>query len=136
MTAPSQAIAIHRGGRVLVVDDEPVVRSLVERVLQRAGYTVVVAADGQNGLDVLARERGRFDLVLLDLAMPRMAGAEMFRFARATYPDLRVVLMSGYSSPEDTGPLLAGGALALVEKPFLPNRLLEVIQAAIHGPSN
>jgi CheY-like chemotaxis protein len=134
--APSQVIARHRGGHVLVVDDEPIVRSLVERVLRRAGYSVVVADDGQNGLDVLARERGRFDLVLLDIAMPRMAGAEMFRVARATYPELRVVLMSGYSSPEHTGPLLAGGALDLVEKPFLPSRLLEVVQAAINGSTN
>jgi signal transduction histidine kinase/ActR/RegA family two-component response regulator len=134
--APSQAIATRRSGHVLVVDDEPVVRSLVERVLQRAGYSVVVAADGQIGLDMLARERGRFDLVLLDMAMPRMAGAEMFRFVRAAYPELPVVLMSGYSSPEDIAPLLAGGALDLVEKPFLPDRLLEAVGAAIQGHAN
>jgi CheY-like chemotaxis protein len=124
------------GGRVLVVDDEPLVRALVERVLRRAGYSVMAAGDGQSGLDVLARERGKFDLMLLDLAMPRMAGLEMLRLVRVAYPELPVVLMTGYSASDDTEPLLAGGALDLVEKPFLPNRLLAVVQAALHGTSN
>ena len=124
--------AVHSGGHVLVVDDEPLIRFHVKRVLQRAGYSVVVAADGQNGLDELARERGRFDLVLLDMAMPRMAGPEMYWTARAAYPELRVVLMSGNGSSEDTRPLLADGVIDIVEKPFLPRRLLEAVQVAMH----
>jgi two-component system, cell cycle sensor histidine kinase and response regulator CckA len=131
-TVPAPPPAAHTGGNVLVVDDEPLIRFHVKRVLQRAGYSVVVAADGQNGLDELAREGGRFDLVLLDMAMPRMAGPEMFRSARAAYPELRVVLMSGYCSSEDTKLLLGDGVIDIVEKPFLPQRLLEVVQVAIH----
>ncbi len=88
-------------GRILIVDDEALVRTVTRRVLESRGYVVAVAARGRDGLDVIERERGEFDVVILDMAMPFMAGPEMFRLARARYPALRVRLASGFTSSED-----------------------------------
>ena len=129
----SSVMPVVAGTRVLVVDDESLVRRVVSRILERAGYVVTIAEDGLVGLDVLAREQGQFDLVLLDMAMPRMAGTEMFRAARTRYPELAVLLMSGYSSAEDARSLMAAGALGLVEKPFVPARLVEAVGIAVRG---
>lgn len=114
-------------GRVLLVDDEPLLRSTTQRLLERKGFEVMVASHGRDGLDVLAREDGAFDVVLLDMAMPVMAGPEMFRRARAAYPDLRILLTSGFTSSTDAQALLAEGAYGMVTKPFTPAVLLDAI---------
>ena len=124
-------IAVQRDGRILVVDDEPLVRGVVQRVLQSVGYTVVVAADGVDGLATLARAGAAFDLVLLDMAMPRMAGPEAFHAIRAAHAAQRILLMSGYSSLEGIRALLDAGALDLIEKPFAPSRLLDAVGRAL-----
>ena len=118
-------------GRVLIVDDEPLLRTTLQRVLERRGFDVMVAAHGQEGLDVLARECGRFDVVLLDMAMPVMAGPEMFRCARAAYPGLRVLLTSGFTSGEDARALLLEGAFGLVAKPVPPAVLIDAISVVM-----
>ena len=121
------------GHRILVVDDEPLVRSVVKRVLDASGYRVTLAEDGIAGLEALERERGAFDLVLLDMAMPRLDGPGMFTRARLRYPALRVLLTSGFTSPEASRPLLEGGALGLVAKPIRPAQLVEAVSYAIRG---
>ncbi|MBP9205546.1 MAG: response regulator [Kofleriaceae bacterium] len=120
-----------RRGRVLVVDDEDLVRTVVVRALERAGHEVTVATDGKEGLARLRAEGGRFDLVLLDMAMPRMSGPEMFRAARALYPELRVLLTSGYASSQEAQAVLAAGAIGLLDKPFAPAHLVELVGAAL-----
>ncbi len=117
-------------GRVLVVDDEPMLRTMVQRILEKHGYQVSVAANGQAGLAALATE-APFDLVLLDMAMPVMAGPEMFRRARAADPSLRVLLTSGFASTEDSQALLREGAYGLVSKPYSPAHLLAAVAAVM-----
>ncbi len=125
-------VPIRRGGRILVIDDEEMVRTIMVRTLERAGYAVSVAVNGQAGLEALGAA-ARPDLVILDMAMPVMAGPETFRRARARDPELKVLLASGYTSSEDAQGLLDEGALGLIEKPFTPSRLLAAVERASRG---
>lgn len=120
-------------GRVLIVDDEPLLRTMTQRHLEREGYQVTVAAHGSEGLEALAAAPDGFDVVLLDMAMPVMAGPEMFRKARAAHPDLRVLLISGFTSAADAHALLAEGACGLIAKPCSPAALLDAIARVLRG---
>jgi CheY-like chemotaxis protein len=122
-TAPAVAIAWRGDGCVLIVDDEPSVRSVTRALLRRRGFSVVEAATGQEAIDRVQAEPERFRLVLLDLTMPGMSGEETFRELRRIAPALTIILMSGYSEQEVT-PLFAGrGLAAFLQKPFRVDEL-------------
>lgn len=84
-------------GRILLVDDQDEVRRMNEIRLGRIGYSVVSAVSGQEALDILRQEKGDFDLMLTDQNMPEMTGLELAQRAQASYPDLKFVILSGYS---------------------------------------
>ena len=116
---------------VLVVDDELVVRSLVEEVLTAHGYTVLLADSGLAALASLDQARGGIDLVLLDMVMPGLDGERTFRALRAVVPDQPILLTSGYVQAEKTERLLAAGALGVIAKPYTANDLLHQIREAL-----
>ena len=87
------------GGRVLLVEDEDMVRAVAERALTRAGYTVTPTADGEEGLAAVANG-GEFDIVVSDVVMPGMDGPAMARAIRKVRPDLPVLFMSGYAEEQ------------------------------------
>lgn len=87
------------GGRILLVEDEDMVRAVAERALVREGYSVVSASDGEEGLDII-RKGERFDLVLSDVVMPTMDGPAMTREIRRISPELPVLFMSGYAEEQ------------------------------------
>lgn len=87
------------GGRILLVEDEDMVRAVAERALTRAGYTVTGAADGDEGL-AYVEQGAQFDLVLSDVVMPGMDGPAMVRAIRARHPRLPVLFMSGYAEEQ------------------------------------
>jgi two-component system cell cycle sensor histidine kinase/response regulator CckA len=105
-------------GTILLVDDEERLLALGSRMLEHLGFTVLTAADGLQAVD-LYRERGKeIDLVLMDLTMPRMDGAEAFGELRRVDPDVRVFLASGYSH-EDVASRVAGmGLSGVLQKPY------------------
>jgi len=116
------------GGTVLVVDDEPFVRSVAKRILERAGHTVIVADDGQMALE-LARS-ARLDLALVDATMPGMSGGDVLRALAALLPDLPLVLMSGYAR-EEVRDAAASAAAGFLPKPFSPEDLREAVRRAL-----
>ncbi len=87
------------GGRILLVEDEDMVRAVAERSLTRQGYTVVTAGDGEEGLAIM-REDAEFDLVVTDVVMPTMDGPTMARAIREIAPDMPVLFMSGYAESQ------------------------------------
>ena len=87
------------GGRVLLVEDEDMVRAVAERALTRAGYTVTTAADGEEGLAAIANG-GEFDVVVSDVVMPGMDGPAMVRAIRRAKPEIPVLFMSGYAEEQ------------------------------------
>ena len=92
-------------GTVLVIDDEPGIRDIASRVLEQAGLKVLVAGDGQEGVEVFRDSKQRIDAVVLDLTMPRMGGIEAAGVLRGLRPDLPVVLISGYHRPGGSPPV-------------------------------
>jgi DNA-binding NtrC family response regulator len=110
--------AVTDGPQVLVVDDEPMVREVAEAILGRMGLIVVTASDGKEALRAFSTEPERFAVVLLDLTMPRLSGADTFRQIRAIRPDAAVILMSGYSEEEAGGRFAGEGLAGFLEKPF------------------
>jgi two-component system cell cycle sensor histidine kinase/response regulator CckA len=88
------------GGRVLLVEDEDMVRTVAERALARAGYTVTPCANGEEGLAAITEGDGVFDIVVSDVVMPGMDGPAMVRAIRALRPDLPVLFMSGYAEEQ------------------------------------
>jgi PAS domain S-box-containing protein len=122
----SSPLADWRGkGTILLVDDEESLIALGARMLEHLGFTVLTAADGRQAVQ-LYREKGEtIDLVLMDLTMPHMDGAEAFGELRRLNPEVRVVLASGYSH-EDVASRFAGkGPSGVMQKPYTLARLRE-----------
>jgi PAS domain S-box-containing protein len=117
-------------GTALVVEDEEGVGDVVGRMLERLGFEVRSARDGVEALELLERDSDSVTVVLLDLSMPRMGGSECLHHIRRRWPDLLVVLMSGYTEQDIAGKLLAppDGAAGFLQKPFLPQDLSSVLR--------
>lgn len=113
-----------RGERVLVVDDEPMIRELMTHMLGAAGYLVDTAADGIDAIERVREDVGRYRVVLLDQSMPRLAGRAALRALRGLAPDLKIICFSGYPSNLE-------GADAVLEKPVPEQRLLETLDAVL-----
>lgn len=122
-----------RGETILVVEDEDLVRTLAKRVLERAGYRVLLARDGCEALTLAQNGEAPIDLLLSDVIMPNMNGCELARRIRTLRPSIRVVYMSGYTD-DALGPLgLRDGGVCLVEKPFSAAVLTTTIRAVLDG---
>ncbi len=125
------APAARQSARVLIVDDEQPVLRVASEMLKRAGFAVDTALGGEQAV-ALATEPGRqFDIVLLDMTMPKMNGAETFTRLRQLNPALRVVLMSGYASEEAVSRFGLEGLTGFVQKPFMPASLVKSIVDAL-----
>jgi CheY-like chemotaxis protein len=105
-------------GTILVADDEDLVREVAEAMLRQIGFEVVAVPDGREAVQVFTAEPDRFDLVLLDLTMPIVTGAEALQAIRQVRPDVAVLIMSGYNE-QDRPPQAAGERpTAFIHKPF------------------
>ena len=119
------------GERVLVVEDEPTVRSVIERTLKLAGYRVVVAGSGDEGLR-LADEQGPFELLITDAVMPGLSGWEVGRRLGARWPRLCILYISGYAEDAVTQGALDPG-VKFLQKPFSPSELLGTLRSILDG---
>ena len=104
--------------RILVVDDEESLRSLVARGLAMDGHDCMMAGDGAEALEVLIAERGRFDLLLTDIRMPLMDGIALALAAKQEFPDLTIMLMTGYAEQRERADDLMEKIIDVVSKPF------------------
>ena len=132
LAAPPPAEPPHGHGQtVLVVEDEPAMREVTRRILDRSGYHVVAVASGHQALDILASQLEHIDVLLTDVIMPRMQGKELAGKICILQPAARVIFMSGYTQ----GLLRAQGVLEpavhLIEKPFSENTLLTKLHEAL-----
>jgi two-component system cell cycle sensor histidine kinase/response regulator CckA len=114
-------------GRVLLVEDEDVVRSFAVRALTRQGYEVLEASDGQEALDLVAANDGQIDIVVTDVVMPEMDGPTMFRELRKTNPSIKVIFVSGYPN-EAFRETLGSEDVAFLPKPFSLPQLAEKVK--------
>jgi CheY-like chemotaxis protein len=107
---------------VLIIDDDDAIRALSQWVIQRAGYVVLTARDGPEGLELFRKESGRIGLVLCDLTMPRMTGAEVIAGLNSCGAHVPIVLITGYGEDAVRDDERTGVA-AVLQKPFSPDDL-------------
>jgi PAS domain S-box-containing protein len=113
--------------RILVVDDEEALRSMIPRMLERARYETIAVATGLEAVDLYSRRWRELDLVVLDMMMPGMSGSDTFHALRAINPAVRVLLSSGYSIDGTAREVLDDGAMGFIQKPFLIAELEDAI---------
>ena len=121
------------GGTILVVDDEPRVRAVAERMLQQAGFDVLTACDGQEAVAVFGEHADQVSAVLLDLTMPEMGGEEAFEGLRRIRQDVPVLLCSGYAEDDATSRFEGKGPAGFIHKPFEFDEMIAKIREVLHG---
>lgn len=117
--------------RFLVVDDNEDIRDVFCRLVERAGHVAFTAADGQDAVDLLEREK--FDVMLLDLTMPRMNGVDVVRWIRArpdVAPDMRIVVISAWAG-EHRAVLQELGVVTVMQKPLRIQQLTDLIEETL-----
>jgi DNA-binding NtrC family response regulator len=114
--------------RIIAIDDEEQLLSLVNRFLTQKGHEVHTCARAKEALSIIQLNPDQFDLAIADLAMPEMTGEVLLAKLLRTAPNLRILVCSGY--PFDTGSLdpVDQERTGFLQKPFLPNMLLEAIE--------
>jgi PAS domain S-box-containing protein len=122
-----------RGGHetVLVVDDEESFRSFTKDILQSHGYRVLLAVDGEDGVDIYQARKGNIDLVILDMVMPKMGGHETFLKMREDNPDVKVLLSTGYSRDGKAQEIIDSGIREFIQKPYKAEKLLSKVRSLL-----
>jgi CheY-like chemotaxis protein len=116
---------------ILVAEDQPEVRSIIRAILSRHGYTVVTAPDGEAALKVLAEDSGKFDLLLTDVVMPAMGGAELARRIATIAPRIRVLYASGYTDDAVFRQGVVDHGVSFLQKPFSSTTLLTKVREVL-----
>lgn len=115
-------------GKVLVIDDEDIVRTSCSRALTPEGYEVKMARNGFDGLKMIEEEE--FDLVLTDLKMPDMDGIEVLGKIKEEWPGIEVIIITGYQTVDTAVKAIKLGAFDYIEKPFTPDALVSAVRNA------
>lgn len=118
-------------GKILVIDDEDIVRTSCSRTLCPEGYEVSLAKNGAEGLKVAGEDK--FDLVLTDLKMPDMDGLEVLRIIKEKWPETKVIIVTGYQTVDTSVKAVRLGACDYIEKPFTPDALISAVREALTG---
>ena len=119
----------HTMHKVLVIDDEAVIREGIRQTLNLEGFDVEVAPDGKAGLEKL--QKNDFSVVISDLKMPIMNGLEVLKTIQVLQPDVPVIIITGFATIDSAVDAMKNGAFEYLTKPFLPERIVEKVQAAI-----
>ncbi|MEI9898505.1 MAG: CHASE domain-containing protein [Chthoniobacter sp.] len=127
--APAGQPAWRSSGTMLVVDDEETVRGITQRMLERVGFDVLAASNGQEALEIYRREGAHILGVLLDLTMPQLDGNATFTELRRLDPEVRVLLMSGFNEQDAIQRFAGKGLAGFIQKPFKPETLYNKLQS-------
>lgn len=119
--------------RILLAEDESGVRAAARMILERAGYTVLEAANSETALELAAAAGAKIDLLLTDMVMPGLNGRELAERFRTLHPDAAVAFMSGYTEEAIQRRSVFDDGVVFVQKPFSPQRLLEKVRVALDG---
>ena len=115
-------------GSILIAEDEPIVRNLIERVLRQAGYQIFVATDGVEAIELFQAHAPQIDLLIFDAKMPNMGGLEAYRVIQRMAPNIPFILSSGFSEEVARGGMSIPPWGALIQKPYTPNTLLQTVR--------
>ena len=139
-TAPEPAVREGRhetpvpgSGRVLIVEDEDVIRQMATRMLEHLGYDVVTTSDGQEGAEYYEQHGSEIDLVIIDMIMPRMNGRDCFIRMKAMNPGVKAILSTGYGLDSAVRDMLGDGMIGYVQKPYVVGQLSEAVAKALNA---
>src|SRR5690606_13329192 len=122
--------------RILIVEDDASVRAVTARAIAAGGHSVETAEDGDLGLASIREAGGGYDLVLSDIRMPAMDGIEMAKRAAGEFPDLKILLMTGYAEQRERAADLERAVIDVVAKPFSLNDIRARVQQALALPAS
>jgi len=111
---------------ILVVDDEAMIRNLLEKILAREGYKILMAKDGQEALDIISSKK--VDIVISDMKMPRMNGLDLLKIIKKERPEIGVVIMTGYGDTYTVKDALLLGADEYITKPFKSYEMQMIVE--------
>lgn len=119
--------------KILIVDDEEIVLKSCRKILEKGGHQVSTALSGQEAFDLLEKES--FDIVITDMKMPGIDGIEVLKRVREKYPDIVVIMITGYSTVQSAVQAMKLGAFDYIPKPFTPDEVLIVVEKALEKKS-
>jgi two-component system, cell cycle sensor histidine kinase and response regulator CckA len=119
---------------ILLVDDEEIIIEVARDMLEILGYQVIVAQKGQEAVDIYARKKDEIDLVIQDMVMPGMNGAEIFRTLKKINPKVKVILASGYVMNKQIAAVMDQGCRAFMPKPFRLEDLSAKVREVLDSP--
>jgi len=128
---PSVAV---KKGAVLIAEDDETMRKISKRILDGAGYGVLLAVDGKEALRIIKEDPRAVSVLLTDVVMPELDGVGLAREVLANYPHIKIVCMSGYADKQDELGKVLGAAVGYIQKPFAPDDLLKKIEEAFRLP--
>ena len=120
-------------GNILLVDDEEFIRITAKSMLEDMGYKVILAENGQAGVDLFKKELKNIDLVILDMVMPVMNGREAFEMMKDIDENVKAIISSGFSKPADVSEMIRIGLSGFIRKPYFKVELSRVV-AEVLGP--
>ena len=115
--------------KTLIVDDDPIVLDSCKRVFEAEGFEVCLVPSADRALKIM--KNNIFDLLLIDVKMPERDGMYLIRAAKKQWPEIPIVVMSGYPTPETIAEGLKLGAEEFIAKPFTPDELLEIVRQVL-----
>ena len=134
-SGPSAGAPRHRAELILLVEDEPMVRLAIRRILERHGYTVLDAGGGEEALHICEARGREIHLVLTDMIMPGMTGTELARRIAPLCFGAQVLCMSGYTDDEVFRRGLLDGGTAFIQKPFTAEALTRKVRDVLGDPT-
>ncbi len=126
----SDMVPVRGSETILVADDSQEVRHIVTYILQEFGYTVLAAGNGVEAVEIFRQNRGRVDLLLFDIVMPEMDGVEAYKEIAGDAPDIRCLLMTGYTSQEQMAEA-ENLSIPLLLKPLSPKQILHMVREVL-----
>ncbi len=116
---------------ILVVEDEEMLIELATTILTEKGYNVIGASDGKAAVDIYRRQAHEIDLVISDLGLPKLSGAEVLTWLKEINPKVKFILATGYINPEERAAIIENGAKEVVLKPYRPSELLKKVRRVL-----
>jgi len=116
---------------LLVVEDEAPMLNLLKKILEDAGYHVLTAKDGIEAIDVYSRNQNAVDLVLCDMALPKLGGWTVYLALKERDPQVKMILTSGYLDPKVKSDMVKGGVRDFIPKPYVPETIVKSVRQAL-----
>ncbi len=120
-------------GKIMIVDDEPIMRITAEAILQELGYETITAENGREAIEKFKLSAERIDLVIIDMVMPEMNGRDCFCALKEIRPDLKAILSTGFARDEDISFMKNAGLKGFIQKPFTLATLSRIVSDAINS---